>query len=96
MIYSPIALSIGDICGIGPEIIVQASAQAPEQMAGCCVIGDVAVLQRAAVMVQAQGLRIQAVADISECLTLAPNTIAVLAPNADTALPSSDELLDSI
>ena len=93
MIYSPIALSIGDICGIGPEIIVQAFAQAPEHMAGCCVIGDVAVLQRAAEMVQAPGLRFQAVADISECLTLAPNTIAVLAPSADAPLPSSAQLL---
>ena len=93
MIYSPIALSIGDICGIGPEIIVQAYAKAPEQMAGCCVIGDVAVLQRAAGMMQTQDLRIQAVTDISECLALAPNTIAVLAPNRDATLPSSADLL---
>ena len=92
MIYSPIALSIGDICGIGPEIIVQAFAQAPEQMAGCCVIGDVAVLQRAAEMVQAQGLRFQAVADISECLALPPRTIAVLAPTQAQPI-SSAELL---
>ena len=92
MIYSPIALSIGDICGIGPEIIVQAFAQAPEQMAGCCVIGDVAVLQRAAEMVQAQGLRFQAVADISECLALPLRTIAVLAPTQAQPI-SSAELL---
>ena len=43
----PIAITPGDPCGIGPEIIVKAFRDAPAQMQGCVVIGDEAVLQRA-------------------------------------------------
>ena len=43
----PLALSMGDPAGIGPEIIVKAWAQDPCSMARCCVAGDVAVMQRA-------------------------------------------------
>ncbi len=45
----PLALSMGDPAGIGPEIIVKAWAQDPHSMARCCVAGDVAVMQRALV-----------------------------------------------
>ncbi len=43
----PIAITIGDAAGIGPEIIVKAFCQAPEQFHNCIVIGDKAVMQRA-------------------------------------------------
>jgi len=43
----PIAITIGDAGGIGPEIIVKAFCQAPEQFHNCIVVGDKAVLQRA-------------------------------------------------
>ena len=43
---APIVLSMGDPCGIGPEIIVKALA-APLS-ARCVVVGDVAILRRAA------------------------------------------------
>ncbi|TDP63391.1 4-hydroxythreonine-4-phosphate dehydrogenase PdxA [Roseateles toxinivorans] len=42
----PLLISMGDACGIGPEIIVQAFARGPA--GGCCVVGDVGVLRRAA------------------------------------------------
>ncbi|HEY4069537.1 MAG TPA: 4-hydroxythreonine-4-phosphate dehydrogenase PdxA [Burkholderiaceae bacterium] len=42
----PIALTMGDACGIGPEIIVKLF-QTPAA-AGCVVLGDAAVLRRAA------------------------------------------------
>lgn len=41
----PIVISMGDACGIGPEIIVQAFVRGTAQ--GCCVVGDVAVMRRA-------------------------------------------------
>ena len=43
----PIAITIGDAAGIGPEIIVKAFCQAPEQFRNCIVVGDKAVMQRA-------------------------------------------------
>ncbi|HMS28012.1 MAG TPA: 4-hydroxythreonine-4-phosphate dehydrogenase PdxA [Burkholderiaceae bacterium] len=44
----PIAITMGDPAGIGPEIIVKAFAQAPEITSGCFVVGEKATLQRAA------------------------------------------------
>ena len=43
----PLAITIGDAAGIGPEIIVKAFCQAPEQFRNCIVVGDKAVMQRA-------------------------------------------------
>ncbi|HKX42762.1 MAG TPA: 4-hydroxythreonine-4-phosphate dehydrogenase PdxA, partial [Burkholderiaceae bacterium] len=42
----PLAITMGDAAGIGPEIV--AKLFAAEQAADCVVIGDVAVLRRAA------------------------------------------------
>jgi 4-hydroxythreonine-4-phosphate dehydrogenase len=44
----PIAITMGDPSGIGPEIIVKAFMETPELMRGCFVVGDVATLRRAA------------------------------------------------
>ena len=43
----PLAITIGDAAGIGPEIIVKAFCKAPEQFHNCIVVGDKAVMQRA-------------------------------------------------
>ena len=37
----PIAITLGDAAGIGPEIIAKAFRDAPEVTAGCFVVGDV-------------------------------------------------------
>ena len=42
----PLAVTMGDPCGIGPEVVVRAVSEPPVQ---CVVIGDVAVLRRAVV-----------------------------------------------
>src|SRR3954471_19748735 len=42
----PVALTLGDACGIGPEIIAKFFRE-PES-AGCVVVGDPAVMRRAA------------------------------------------------
>ncbi|MDI3383174.1 4-hydroxythreonine-4-phosphate dehydrogenase PdxA [Xenophilus aerolatus] len=44
----PIAVTIGDPAGIGPEIIVKAWRDAPERVRGCFVAGDVDTVRRAA------------------------------------------------
>ena len=43
----PIAITIGDMAGIGPEIIVKAFCLAPEQFHNCIVVGDKTAIQRA-------------------------------------------------
>lgn len=42
----PIAITMGDACGIGPEIILKAFQQSPQDLRHCLVAGDVGTLQR--------------------------------------------------
>ncbi len=48
----PIAITPGDPCGIGPEIVARVWCQAPELTQGCFVAGDVGLMRRAMVLVQ--------------------------------------------
>jgi 4-hydroxythreonine-4-phosphate dehydrogenase len=48
----PIAITPGDPCGIGPEIIARAWCIAPELTQGCFVAGDVGLMRRAMALVQ--------------------------------------------
>ena len=41
----PLALTMGDPAGIGPEIILKAFGQHPAQLRGVCVVGDLAAMQ---------------------------------------------------
>ncbi len=45
--FKPIALTLGDVAGIGPEIIAKSFREAPDQTVGCVVVGDVSAMQRA-------------------------------------------------
>lgn len=71
----PIAITIGDVCGIGPETIAKLFRD--EQASGCFVIGDVGAMRRAAVIIG--GLlsvaRIERAADVHD---LPPRCIPVL------------------
>jgi len=84
MTFKPMAITLGDAAGIGPEIIVKAFRDAPEQMQGCVVVGDLAVMQRAALLVaqceyQEPHMQIQRVRDLHEAAQVnAPHTIPVL------------------
>ena len=49
--HLPIAITPGDPAGIGPEIVAKAFRDAPAVLQGCFVIGDVAMMRRAAAMV---------------------------------------------
>ncbi len=48
ILQSPIAITMGDAAGIGPEIIVKAYQLQPELLVGCFVWGDVHVMRRIA------------------------------------------------
>ena len=80
----PMAITLGDAAGIGPEIIVKAFRDAPEQLQGCVVVGDLAVMQRAALLVaqceyHAPQMHIQCVSDTQEVASVkVPFTIPVL------------------
>ena len=47
----PIAITPGDPAGIGPEIVAKAFRDAPGVLSGCFVVGNVAMMRRAAAMV---------------------------------------------
>jgi 4-hydroxythreonine-4-phosphate dehydrogenase len=84
MTSKPMVITLGDAAGIGPEIIVKAFRDAPEQLQGCVVVGDLAVMQRAALLVaqceyHAPHMQIQLVRDLHDAAQVkAPHTIPVL------------------
>lgn len=84
MTFKPIAITLGDAAGIGPEIIVKAFRDAPEQLQDCVVIGDLAVMQRAALLVaqceyQEPHMQVQRARDLHEAAQVkAPFAIPVL------------------
>ena len=70
----PLAITLGDAAGIGPEIILKAFREAPEDLRDCFVVGDMAVLRRAAAWVGgAELVLIQAPQE-----ALVPYTVPVL------------------
>ncbi|WP_223904557.1 4-hydroxythreonine-4-phosphate dehydrogenase PdxA [Rhodoferax lithotrophicus] len=76
----PIAITMGDAAGIGPEIIVKAFQQAPQDCRDCFVVGDVATLRRAAALVAGHGVcwPVAELATASEALKTPPRCIPVL------------------
>jgi len=52
----PLAITQGDPAGIGPEIIAKAFRDAPEQMRGAFVVGELGALRRAAACVRRPGI----------------------------------------
>ncbi len=76
----PIAISQGDPAGIGPETIVKAFRDAPLEMHGCFVVGDLATLRRAASVV-ADGsiaLPVATLASAAEAVQCPPRCVPLL------------------
>ncbi len=48
----PLAITMGDAAGIGPEIIAKAFLHSPQSTRGCFVAGDVQAMRRAIALVQ--------------------------------------------
>jgi len=90
----PIAITQGDVAGIGPEIIVKAFRDATPLTAGCFVVGDLATLRRAARVVAGAGvaLPVAVISRAHDALQCPPRCIPVL-PVAGAALPAGSPLL---
>ncbi len=71
-----LAITLGDAAGIGPEIILKAFRDAPADLRGCFVAGDMAVLRRAAAWVG--GVELALIQAPQDALALAPRTVPVL------------------
>ena len=85
---TPIAITMGDAAGIGPEIIAKTYLQQPESVGECFVVGDVATMRRAVALCSAQDSLPWPVAQIesaNEALAVPPRCIPVLQPG--DALP---------
>ena len=55
-VHRPIAITMGDAAGIGPEIIAKAFVESPQAVQGCFVAGDVQTMRRALALVSAGGV----------------------------------------
>ncbi|WP_048438232.1 4-hydroxythreonine-4-phosphate dehydrogenase PdxA [Caenimonas sp. SL110] len=88
----PIAITLGDPAGIGPEIIVKAFRAAPDATRGAFVAGDLAALRRGANAVCSPGkveIPIAVIDDPGEALHLPPHCIGLLqAADALSSLPA--------
>ncbi|MFD1712179.1 4-hydroxythreonine-4-phosphate dehydrogenase PdxA [Ottowia sp. GY511] len=77
----PIAITLGDPAGIGPEIIAKAFRDAPDVLRGCFVAGDVASVRRGAQALQVDGRPALPVAELkapNEAWTAPPRCVPVL------------------
>jgi 4-hydroxythreonine-4-phosphate dehydrogenase len=82
----PLAITMGDAAGIGPEIIAKAYRDDAAALQGCFVVGDVATLRRASRVVASAGclpLPVARIKQAVEALHLPPHCIPVLQPRAD-------------
>lgn len=76
----PIAITLGDPAGIGPEIIAKAFREAPDVTQNCLVVGDVATLRRANQRVSAGGipLGVARIDSPADALFMPPRCVPVL------------------
>jgi 4-hydroxythreonine-4-phosphate dehydrogenase len=79
--HAPLAITLGDPAGIGPEIIAKAFRQAPDAARGAFVAGDVAAMRRASQALASPGQPAWPVAQIeriAEAAAVPPGCIPVL------------------
>ncbi len=84
----PLAITMGDPAGIGPEIIAKLFRDAPQVSRGCFVAGDVASLRRAAAWTAANGrlpLPVAAIERPADVWSVPPACIPVLQVVAQAA-----------
>lgn len=77
----PLAITMGDAAGIGPEIIAKAFRDVPQATRGCFVAGDVASLRRGAQSVRGPhgvDLPVAVIETPAEALAVPPRCIPVL------------------
>jgi 4-hydroxythreonine-4-phosphate dehydrogenase len=86
----PIAITPGDPAGIGPEVVAKAFRDAPALLAGCFVLGDVGVMQRAAQQVGQIGTA--PLQKASQAWQTAAQSMPVLALNDPELLSKREQL----
>ena len=77
---SLLAITQGDPAGIGPETIAKAFRDAPDDLRGCFVVGDLATLRRAAQCVQRPGepsLPVALLTEPAQALSVPPRCLPV-------------------
>lgn len=85
----PIAITLGDPAGIGPETIAKAFRDAPGATRGCFVAGDVATMRRASACItgpERLALPVAVLEHAHEALSAPPQCIPVLQVGAPDAL----------
>lgn len=75
--FRPIAITMGDPAGIGPEIIAQSFRRHPDWSGRCVVVGDVGVMRRA-VACTGGGLPLAVLDHWSDAHALPPGVLPVL------------------
>ncbi len=76
---APIAITMGDPAGIGPEIVVKAFRDFPIDTAGCFAVGDLATMRRAAQAIDGVELPIALIETPQQALTVPPRCMGLLA-----------------
>jgi 4-hydroxythreonine-4-phosphate dehydrogenase len=86
----PIAITMGDPAGIGPEIVAKAFRLEPQLTRGCFVAGDVACMRRGAGWTALQGvpLPVAEIAGVTELAAVPPGCIPVLQVGAAGVPPA--------
>jgi len=77
----PIAITLGDAAGIGPEVIAKAFQDAPALTQGCFVVGEVSTMRRATRLIQREGeivLPLVVIERPDEALELPPHCLPML------------------
>ena len=82
---APIALTMGDAAGIGPEIIARLFQRRPEWSSRCVVIGDVAALRRGAQLVG--GVPVAELSGPAEAAAVPPGAVPLWPAVRLAALP---------
>jgi 4-hydroxythreonine-4-phosphate dehydrogenase len=87
----PIAITLGDPAGIGPEIVAKAFADAGELARGAFVVGDIGCVRRGTRIVAGSRapLPVAQIEDCAQALQVPPHCIPVLQPAAaENQLPA--------
>jgi 4-hydroxythreonine-4-phosphate dehydrogenase len=85
----PIAITMGDAAGIGPEILAKAFLQDPQLCRSCFVAGDLQVMRRACRIVAGEGVAPSVVSleSINDSLQVPAGSVPVLQIGAPMQLP---------
>ena len=85
----PIAITLGDPAGIGPEIVARTFAREPRLTQGCFAVGDLACLRRGAAIAAGREppLAIAVIAEPAEVAEVPPRCIPLLQVGAPQSEP---------